>query len=343
MTDIKKIPLVSSEVSGLWNSYMANSSIICSLKFFVNHVDDNETRSILQYTLELSNHNDQVLENFFTKESLPIPDGFTDKDVNIDAPRLFTDEFYLLYLANLSRAQMLNYTQILSNCARLDIREFYTKLISESTDIYNKVTDIRLSKGVFTRFPCVEVPKKVKYIESQSFMVDWFGEKRPLLVGEITHISLIILANVLGRAIITGFGQVSTTKKIAEYMFRGRDISSKKIDVFTSILTKENIPIPSTSYSFVTDSIVAPYSEKLMMFKIIALGTISITNDGMALAESLRTDLQMKFIRITPEVLKFIKDGSVIMIENKWLEQPPQCIDHKNLVGYKNNENKNDK
>ncbi|MCB2340681.1 DUF3231 family protein [Clostridium estertheticum] len=333
MTDIKKILLVSSEISGLWNSYMANSSIICSLKFFVNHVDDNEIRSILQYTLDLANQHNQELEDFFTQASLPIPDGFTDDDVNINAPRLFTDEFYLLYLANLSRAEMLNYTQILSNCARLDIRELFTKLISESTDIYNKVTDIRLSKGVFTRFPSVEVPKKVEYIENQNFMVDWFGEKRPLLVGEITHISLIILANVLGRAIITGFGQVSKRKEIVQYMFRGRDISSKKIDLFTSILTNENIPIPSTSYSFVTDSTVAPYSEKLMMFKIIALGTISIINDGMALAESLRTDLQVKFIRITPEVLKFIKDGSDIMIENKWLEQPPQCIDHKNLAG----------
>ena len=333
MSDIKKIPLVSSEISGLWNSYMANSSTICLLKFFVNRVEDSETSSILQHTLDLSNQHIQVLENLFNELELPIPDGFSDDDVDVNAPRLFSDEFYLLYLANLSRAQMLNYTQILSNCARSDIREFFTKLTSESSDLYNKVTDIRLSKGVFTRFPCVEVPKKVEYIKSQRFSLDWFGEKRPLLLGEITHISLIILANILGRAIITGFGQVSKTKKIVKYMFRGRDISSKKIDIFTSILTSENIPIPSTSYAFVTDSTVSPFSEKLMMFYIIALGTLSISNDGMALAEALRTDLQMKFIRITPEVLKFVKDGAGIMIDNRWLEQPPQSIEHKNLVG----------
>jgi len=332
MTVIKKIKLVSSEISGLWNSYMANSSVICSLKFFVNNVEDSETCSILQHTLDLSNQQAQILASFFTQADIPIPDGFTDDDVNVNAPRLFTDELYLLYLANLSRAQMLNYTQVLSNCAQSDIRKFFTKLISESSDLYNKVTDIRLSKGIFTRFPCVEVPKKVQYIKDQSFLIDWFGEKRPLLVGEITHISLIILANILGRAVITGFGQVSKTKKIADYMFRGRDISSKKIDLFTSTLTSGNIPIPSTSYSFVTDSTVAPYSEKLMMFNIIALGTISIANDGMALAEALRTDLQTKFIRIVPEVLKFIKDGTDIMIENNWLEQPPQSVEHKNLT-----------
>ncbi|MBU3113876.1 DUF3231 family protein [Clostridium lacusfryxellense] len=69
-----------------------------------------------------------------------------------------------------------------------------------------------------------------------------------------------------------------------------------------------------------------------MMFKIVALGTISIANDGMAVAEALRTDIQTKFLRITPEVMKFIKDGADIMIENEWFEQPPQAIEHKNLA-----------
>ncbi|MCB2292704.1 DUF3231 family protein [Clostridium algoriphilum] len=332
MGDIKKIPLVSSEISGLWNTYMASSATKCLLTFFVNRVDDIETCSILQHVLDLTYRNIHSLENIFTQSSIPIPDGFTDDDVYVDVPRLFTDEFYLLYLSNLARAHMLNYTQILSNCARSDIRELFTKLTIESTDLYNKVTDVRLSKGVFTRFPCVEVPKTVKYIKSKKFSIDWGGEKRPLLAGEITHISIVILANILGRAIITGFGQVSKSKKIADYMFRGRDISSKKIDIFTSILTSENIPIPSTSYSFVTNSTVAPFSEKLMMFLIVSVGTISIENDGMALAETLRRDLQMKFMRITSEVMKYIKDGAVIMIDNNWLEQPPQSVEHKNLV-----------
>ena len=40
----------------------------------------------------------------------------------------------------------------------------------------------------------------------------------------------------------------------------------------------------------------------------------------------------MKYMRILPEVMKFVKDGSDIMIDNKWFEQPPQSIEHKNLV-----------
>ena len=115
--------------------------------FPVNRVDDIETRSILQHTLDSSYQNIQLLKDIFIQSSLPIPDGFTDGDVYVEAPRLFTDEFYLFYLSTLSRVHMLNYTQILSNCARSDIREFFTKLTNESTDLYNKITDIRLSKG----------------------------------------------------------------------------------------------------------------------------------------------------------------------------------------------------
>ncbi|MBC8061028.1 MAG: DUF3231 family protein, partial [Clostridiaceae bacterium] len=95
----------------------------------------------------------------------------------------------------------------------------------------------------------------------------------------------------------------------------------------------ENIPAPATPYTFVTDSTTAPFSEKLMMFHITALGGISVANDGLALSETLRSDLQTNYMRIMAEAMKFTKQGTDIMIENKWLEQPPQAIKHEDLVG----------
>lgn len=332
MGDTLKIPLVCSEIAGLWNSYMVDSLIACVLRFFVNRVEDHETSSILQETLDLCNQHIQVLKNFFNQAELPIPEGFTDKDVDVNAPRLFTDEFYLLYLSNISRAQMLSYSQILSNCARMDIRDYFTKSLNESSGLYNKAADLRLSKGIFTRFPQVEVPKNVEFIKNKNFILDLIGEKRALLVGEITHISIVILANIVGRVLTTGFGQVCKTKEISKYMFRGRDMSSKKIDIYTSVLTSENIPVPSTSYSSVTDSTIAPFSEKLMMYHITSAGLVSIINDGIALSESLRSDLSTTYIRFLTEALDYSKDGADIMINNKWFEQPPQAVKHKNLA-----------
>ena len=47
MGDNTKIPLVSSEVTGLWTSYMNNTMIVCVLKYFLNNVEDNEIRAML--------------------------------------------------------------------------------------------------------------------------------------------------------------------------------------------------------------------------------------------------------------------------------------------------------
>lgn len=47
---------------------------------------------------------------------------------------------------------------------------------------------LRLKKGIFIRTPHVEVPKKVQYIKSDSFILDWFGKKRSMITTEITYI-----------------------------------------------------------------------------------------------------------------------------------------------------------
>ena len=87
MGDITKIPLISSEIAGLWNSYVSDTMIVCVLKYYLSQVE--ETRTILQQTYDLSNQNIQELTNIFNKEKLTIPEGFTDKDINIEAPRTF--------------------------------------------------------------------------------------------------------------------------------------------------------------------------------------------------------------------------------------------------------------
>ena len=124
----------------------------------------------------------------FKVEELPIPNGFTDSDVKVDAPRLFTDSFYLQYLGYIARASMHNYTLMLNEMARSDIRAYFSKRINENIDLYNTTADLRLSKGIFIRAPRVEVTKEVQYVKSISFMTDWFGDKRPMLAGEITHV-----------------------------------------------------------------------------------------------------------------------------------------------------------
>jgi len=332
MGNIKDIPLISSEIGGLWDSYMSDSMLVCMLKYFLNQVKDTEISEILQKTSDLTTQHIQELTTIFNEEKLPVPNGYTDSDVKIDAPRLFTDGFYLHYLAFMSRVSMHNYTLTLNHIARSDIRAFFTTRIYESIDLYNKSADLRLSKGIFIRAPRVEVTKEVQYVKSQSFFFDWFGEKRPMIASEITYIFGGIFTNIVGRAILTGFGQVSKEKKNSEYYFEGKDIASTQISELTSMLTKEGIPIPSSSDSFVNDSTVSPFSEKLMLNHSILLSLSGISSLGMAIAGSMRSDLQTKYMKYVAEDMEFSKDGVNILIDNGWLEQPPQAVKHENLV-----------
>lgn len=272
------------------------------------------------------------LTNFFNEEDLPIPHGLSDSDVNTNVPRLFTDAFYLQYVGFMSRVAMHNYTLILNHVARSDIRTFFSNCINEYINLFNSSADLRLSMGIFIRAPRVEVSKKVQFVKSQSFLFDWFGEKRPLLTVEITHIFALIFSNIVGRAITTGFGQVSKIKKNSDFFFEGKTFASKQISELTSLLTDEGIPIPSSSDSYVTDSTIAPFSEKLMMIHSSVLESSGISSLGVAIADTMRSDLQTKYMKYTAENMKYAKHSTDILIANGWLEQPPQAIKHENLV-----------
>lgn len=84
--------------------------------------------------------------------------------------------------------------------------------------------------------------------------------------------------------------------------------------------------------SYVTDSIASPFSEKLILSKIMIMCWEKTISLAMASADVMRSDLQATFKKFTDEILKHNKEGIDIMINNGWIEQPPQAIKHENLV-----------
>jgi hypothetical protein len=68
------------------------------------------------------------------------------------------------------------------------------------------------------------------------------------------------------------------------------------------------------------------------MFHTTTLNAAGIAHYGRSLGLSPRHDLGVIYVRLTAEVSQFAEDGSNIMIENRWLEQPPQAIDRDQLA-----------
>ncbi|MEK1832293.1 DUF3231 family protein [Priestia megaterium] len=54
---------------------------------------------------------------------MEVPIGFTDKDVDLDAPHLFTDTFWLVYIHEMTMHGLAGYSISFSVSARKDIRD----------------------------------------------------------------------------------------------------------------------------------------------------------------------------------------------------------------------------
>lgn len=143
------IKLSTSEMAHLWTTYINDSMANCVLQYFLKNVDDNDIKGLLQFALKTSQDHLFFLTDLFEENKFPIPVGFHKQDVNKDASRLFTDEFYLFYLKNMAFIAGNGYSLALGNSARKDIRNFFINAIQSSSQLYDKSVDVLLEKGLF--------------------------------------------------------------------------------------------------------------------------------------------------------------------------------------------------
>lgn len=324
--------LTAAEIANLWTTYQSNTMINCGVKYFLVTVQDEEIRSILQYALECIKKREQFITQMFNDEDYPLPVGFTDHDVNLEAPRLFSDSMMLFYMLNMGRFMLTIEGMMFSLSARNDIASFYSECIMQSKELADKGRKLALQKGIFVRQPYIPVPDQVDFVKKQNFLNGWLGERRPLLGIEIANLVYNAERNALGEALITGFSQVAKSEEVRKYMVRGREISSKHLEVFSSILNKENLSSAKNMTSEVTNSTMPPYSDKLMMAHIAGLVGSAIGQYGAAMSVSPRRDLGVMYARLMAEIGKYSVDGANIMIENGWMEEPPKAADRDELA-----------
>lgn len=90
----KKNPLTAAEVSALWLQYLGDSMAICVYKYFLKIVENQDIKPILEFGLQLAENHITEITKFLKSENFQVPMGFTEDDVNLNAPRLFSDQFY---------------------------------------------------------------------------------------------------------------------------------------------------------------------------------------------------------------------------------------------------------
>lgn len=327
-----KVKLTASELAYLWSTYIADSMSLCVNNYFLVHIEDEGIRGLLKHAQDLSQQHIEIIQGIFTEEGVQIPQAFTEKDVNLQAKRLFSDIFYLKYIHNMTKGGLVTYGRVLQNIYRADIHSFFSKCMTSTLELKWEATKLLLEKGVATRPPMIPYPDKIEFIEKQSFMLEGLGRRESLTGLEVTNLYANVITNQLGAGIATAFSQVAETDKVKKYILRGKDIALKHSKVFASYLEMGSLPVPMSIDQEVTNSTESPFSEKLIMFHFSMMIYAGIGNYGVAISESQRSDLVADYTRLLAEILKYSEDGVNIMIANEWLEQPPMAANRRDLV-----------
>lgn len=166
----------------------------------------------------------------FIKDHLSLPIGFTERDVNVNVPALFSETYLLFYLRNMIRVSLSLNSLNLSMSTRPDIIDFYSTCVESTIKLNHKTTALMLSKGILPRPPVVEVSNQVEYVHKANFLTGFLGEKRPLLTIEIAHLYHNALVNETGRLLLLGFRQVSPNQEV-RCLWQNKSAANGKIKI----------------------------------------------------------------------------------------------------------------
>nr|WP_153735712.1 DUF3231 family protein [Aquibacillus halophilus] len=333
MEQEKQIRLTSTEIAQLWAQYMNDSASICMLTYFLEKAEDAEIKPVIAHALELSQAHIQKLTTIFTEEKNKVPHGFkVEEDVDLTAPRLYSDSYVLNYIHQMAMMGLTTYAASLSASVRTDITDYYTECLSKTTELYKMSKDLLLSKGLYIRSPYLPNIEQVDFVKKQGFLWDILTDKRPLLAAEVANLYANLQRNALGSSTLTGFSQVAQEKDVKQFFIRGIEIAKKHSKLFGTKLEESNLPIPTSWATEITNSTTQTFSDKIMMFYTSALISLSIGFYGTSIAQSPRVDIGVMYNRLSLEIQLYSEDGANIMIKNKWLEQPPMASDRDELA-----------
>jgi hypothetical protein len=326
------LKLTSSEIGTLWGEYINGTMIEIVNKYMISILEDEEVKNVFEIAIETWEKQKKQLVSFMEKDGFPVPNGFTESDLNKGAKRLFSDTFCLNYLHIMTIHGLLGHTTALSVSVRKDLREFYNSCDNDAKRMYDLTIELLLKKGKFQRDPYFYPKGNPEYISTKDFTDGFFGKGRLLSATEIISISLNIKKSIMAKTLSIGFSQVAESEELRTFFEEIGKKADENIQALASILHKDNLPVPMSWESEVTTSQDSPFSDKLMLYHMGFLGQTAQVYYGTGLAGAMRTDLAVVYEKTILKTLTLTKNWFDIMVENKWLEQPPLAPNRKELA-----------
>jgi hypothetical protein len=328
----KKNTLTAAEVSALWHQHMGDSMAICVYKYFLKTVENKEIKPILEYALKLAENHITKISEFLKSANFQAPIGFTEKDVNLNAPRLFSDSFLLFYSYIMTLHGLTAYSLAITNSERVDIQDHFFECTAKAKDLFQQIVDLSKNQKIFSSVPSVPSPNGVEFMDSTGMISNLIGDKRPLNSSEISNLFFNSKKTGFIRSLSIAFSQVATREDVRNFMLKNVKLAGKDAESFDAILQQDNLPIPKRWDAEITDSTVSPFSDKLMMFHAALLVNAALSYYGAALGSSLRSDTILNYKNVFNHATLAGALCFKILVKHGWLEKQPEAIDRKSLL-----------
>ncbi|MGX6445602.1 DUF3231 family protein [Neobacillus sp. K501] len=318
-----QLKLTSSEIGTLWGEFVNGTMTDVVNRYMVTIIEDSKIKAIFESAIDTFDKQKKQIVTFIEKEGFPVPIGFTESDLFHGKPRLFTDIFCLNYLHVMTLHGLLGHSTSLAVSVRKDLREFYDQCDNDAKKMYHQTIELLLEKGNFQRDPLFYPAENPEYVSSKDFTDGFFGKGRKLAATEIISISFNLKKSIMAKTLSIAFSQVAHSKEVRKFLTDSENTSDQQIKSFSKIMQADNLPVPKSWETEVTTSTASPFSDKLMLYHIGFLFQAAQNYHGAGLASAMRTDLVAAYEATILKNLMVTKKWFTIMVQNRWLEQPP--------------------
>ncbi|MDQ0194570.1 hypothetical protein [Paenibacillus wynnii] len=136
----------------------------------------------------------------------------------------------------------------LNTSVRKDIRLNYQECQKNTTELFIRLSDLSIKKGLHLAELHIPIPNHVEKVSKQSFLAGWFADRRPINAIEIALLEYNFRSTEFHKTFLKSFAQITKNPELKEHFVRGDEIYQKHLEIFQS-----------------------PFSERLMLFKMSLL------------------------------------------------------------------------
>jgi hypothetical protein len=314
----------AGEIANIWQFIITNQAHLCLMEHWIHHAEDRGVQTVLKQSCKTATWIVKEGLYLYKKAGFPPPIGFSlEQDVSKNTPKLMTDQLVLTVLHILAEYGVYGYGLTLGKTVTPEVLSYFQTCLKDSAKLYQLITEEVMRKGQGPKPVYAPVPERAEMIEHHSFLSGWWGEPRSLILPEVDNLLFSLRGVLLSKMMFMVFENLAKDPDVKKLVKRAKKSATKRLETFQNLGAAEGLPFQPTFENDIAGVTESTYSDRLILFKTIVFAQISVVRYGNALSSVMRRDLTVLYARLIAESGTFIDDALNVMIDKRWMDQPP--------------------